>query len=255
MQIYVCVKHVPDSAAHITIVDKNHIDENLTFLLNPYDEHAVTEAVRIKDNLPGSEIIVVCLGKDDAQNTLRSSLAMGADRGILIVSNKRHDCIETARILKAAIEQDGKPGLIFTGRESIDAGGMQTMFRIGALFDFPVATNVVKLDVEAGRAVVDCELAGGAANTCEMSLPCVIGAGRGLNTPRYPTFPDIVKSKKKSVKIIRVSDLNIKPSTAGMSIVELEPLEQTREPKKITGDAGVIAQKIVRILKEEAKVI
>ncbi|MCK5349517.1 MAG: electron transfer flavoprotein subunit beta/FixA family protein, partial [Desulfobacula sp.] len=105
MQLYICVKHVPDSAANISIIDKTHIDENLTFLLNPYDEHAVTEAVRIKDNLPGSEIIAVCLGKDDAQKTLRSALAMGADRGLLIASDKNHDSIETAQALKAAIEQ------------------------------------------------------------------------------------------------------------------------------------------------------
>ncbi|MCK5696112.1 MAG: electron transfer flavoprotein subunit beta/FixA family protein [Desulfobacula sp.] len=255
MQIYVCVKHVPDSVAHITIVDKNHIDENLTFLLNPYDEHAVTEAVRIKDNLPGTEIIAVCLGKDDAEKTLRSALAMGADRAILIVSDGNHDSIETAKALKAGIEQDGKPGLIFTGKESIDAEGMQIMFRIGALWDFPVATNVVKLDIETGRAVVDCELSGGTANIYELSLPCVIGAGRGLNTPRYPTFPDIVKSKKKLVKKIAFIDLNIKISTASMSIVELEPLGQTRKPKEITGDAGEVAKKIVKILKDEAKVI
>ena len=255
VKIYVCVKHVPDSAAHITIVDKNHIAENLSFLLNPYDEHAVTEAVRIKETLPGAEIIAVCLGKDDAEKTLRSALAMGADRGVLIESDGNHDSLETAQALKAAIEQDGKPGLIFTGKESIDAEGMQTMFRIGALLDLPVATNVVKLDIETGRAIVESELSGGTANSYELSLPCVIGAGRGLNTPRYPTFPDIVKSKKKPVRKISFADLNIKVSTAGMSIVELEPLRQTREPKEITGDAGEVAKKIVKILKDEAQVI
>jgi electron transfer flavoprotein beta subunit len=255
MQIYVCVKHVPDSAAHITIVDKNHIAENITFLLNPYDEHAITEAAGVKEKRPGAEIIAICLGKEDAQKTLRSALAMGADRGILIESNRNHDSIETAQALKAAIEQDGKPGLIFTGKESIDAEGMQTMFRIGALLDLPFATNVMKLDIETGRAMVESELSGGTANTYELSLPCVIGVGRGLNTLRYPTFPDIVKSKKKPVKKIIFADLNIKPSTTGMSIVELEPLGQTREPKEITGDAGEVAKKIVKILKEEAKVI
>lgn len=255
MQLYVCVKHVPDSAAHISIVDKTHIDENLTFLLNPYDEHAITEAVRIKENLPGAEIIVVCLGKDNADKTLRSAMAMGADRGILIASDKNHDGIETAQALKAAIEQDGTPGLIFTGKESIDAEGMQTMFRIGALFDFPVATNVVRLDIEADSVVVDSALSGGTINTYKLSLPCVIGAGRGLNTPRYPTFPDVVKSKKKPIKKIAFPDLKIKPSIAGMNIIELEPLLQSREPKEITGDVGKIAETIIRILKDEAKVI
>ncbi|MBT4200613.1 electron transfer flavoprotein subunit beta/FixA family protein, partial [Desulfobacula sp.] len=129
MQIYICVKHVPDSAAHITILDKNRIDENISFLLNPYDEHAVTEAVKIKNNHPGAEVIAVCLGKNDAEKTIRSAMAMGADRGVLITSDKIHDSIVTALALKTGIEQDGTPGLIFTGKESIDAEGMQTLFR------------------------------------------------------------------------------------------------------------------------------
>jgi len=259
MQIYVCVKHVPDSAANIAILGKKSIDESVSFLLNPYDEHAVTEAVRLMDDLPGSEVIAVCLGKEDAEKTLRSALAMGADRGVLIVSNKRHDSIETARALKVAIDQDGIPQLIFTGKESIDAEGMQTMFRMGALFDFPVATNVVRLEIGAEHApdhvIVDSELSGGTVNTYEMSLPCVIGAGRGLNTPRYPTFPDVVKSKKKPIQKIDFTELNIQASGQGMRIVELDPLVQTRQPKEITGNPSEIAQEIIKILKEEAKVI
>jgi electron transfer flavoprotein beta subunit len=255
MQIYVCVKNVPDSAAHITIVDKNEIDENISFLLNPYDEHAVTEAVRIKNNIADSEIIAICLGKEDAQKTLRSALAMGADRGVLIVSDENHDSRVTALALKTAIELDGKPGLIFTGKESIDAEGMQTQFHMGALFDFPVATNVVRLDIETDRAVVESELSGGIANTYEMSMPCVIGAGKGLNMPGYPTFPDVVKSKKKSIKKISFSDLNIDTSLAATRIVEFAPLEQTRIPKQLKGSKGDIAKEILRILREEAKVI
>ena len=255
MQIYICVKHVPDSAAHITILSKNRIDENISFLLNPYDEHAVTEAVKIKNNNPDSEIIAVCLGKNDAEKTIRSAMAMGADRGILIVCDENHDSIITASALKAVIEQDGNPGLIFTGKESIDAEGMQTMFLIGALFDFPVATNVVKLDIDTDKAIVDCELSGGIVDTYEMSLPCILGAGRGLNTPRYPTFPDVVKSKKKPIQKIAFADLNIKDSTSKMSLVELVPLKQNREPKEIKGDANLVATEIVRILKQEAKVI
>jgi electron transfer flavoprotein beta subunit len=259
MQIYVCVKHVPDSAAHIAIVGKDRIDENVSFLLNPYDEHAVTEAVRLVADQPGSEVIAICLGKPDAEKTLRSAMAMGADRGILIVSDQRHDSIETARALKAAIEQDGTPQLIFTGKESIDAGGMQTMFRLGDLFGFPVATNVVRLDIEGDPApdhvIVDCGLSGGISDTYEMSLPCVIGAGRGLNIPIYPTFRNVVKSKKKPIQEIAFVDLNIGVVPGGMDIVELEPLEQTRKPREITGNPDEIAGKIIQILKEEAKVI
>ncbi len=255
MQIYVCVKHVPDSSAVITVLGDNQIDENVIFLLNPYDEHAVTEAVKIKNSLPDSEVIAVCLGKDDAEKTLRSALAMGADRGILVVSDAPHESIEIARVLKTVMAQDGIPGLIITGKESIDAKGMQTMFRIGALFDFPVATNVIRLDIEGDIAIVDSELSGGAVDTYEMSLPCVIGAGRGLNTPKYPTFPDVVKSKKKVVKKIALAELDIGTSKADMWIVGLEPLVLVRKPKEITGDTDEVAREVIRILREEAKVI
>ncbi|MGD8334267.1 MAG: electron transfer flavoprotein subunit beta/FixA family protein, partial [Desulfobacterales bacterium] len=127
MKIYVCVKHVPDSAATITIREKNQIDESVTFLLNPYDEHAVEEAARLRAQMQDSEVVAVTLGKEGALGTLQSALAMGADRGILIKTDDRPDSILTARALKAAIEQDGKPDIIFTGKESIDSEGMQTM--------------------------------------------------------------------------------------------------------------------------------
>jgi electron transfer flavoprotein beta subunit len=255
MQIYVCVKHVPDSAVNIKIVDHHHIDDQITFLINPYDEHAITEAVTVRDAHPGSEVIAVCLGPAAAEKTLRSAMAMGADRGLLIQGTLHHDSIETARALKRAIEQDGVPGIIFSGKEAIDTMGMQTLFRIGALFDFPCATNVVRLEVAGGTATVDTEFSGGAVNTYELSLPCVIGAGRGLNTPKYPTFPDVMKSKKKTIKTILLSDLEIDASSSRVDVVALYPLQTKREPKPLTGTAAQVAQEIVRILKQEAKVI
>jgi electron transfer flavoprotein beta subunit len=255
MQIYVCVKHVPDSAANITIVDNAAIDEQIAFLLNPYDEHAVTEAAVLKKQLAGSEIIVVCLGKKDAQKTIRSAMAMGADRGILIETGEVADSMSTARALRAAIEQDGSPGIILTGKESIDAEGMQTMFRIGALFDFPVVTNAVAVAVEDDRARVTYELAGGCTRTCELAMPCVVAAGRGLNTPAYPTFPDVVKARKKPIRVVALSDLALDTPPGGSRVTALAPLVQTRAPRQIQGTPTEIAARIATILKEEAKVI
>lgn len=277
MQIYVCIKNVPDSAANITIRDNNKngqdncgIDENIAFLLNPFDEHAVTEAAVLKKEYKGSEIIAVCLGKKDAEKTIRSAMAMGADRGILIHTNRIHDSMTTARALKTAIEQDGNPDIIFTGKESIDSEGMQTMFRLGALFDFPVVTNAVAVKAVAdkavvdkavadkagpGRVIVEYDLGGGKIKTCDLGLPCVIAAGRGLNTPAYPTFPDVVKSRKKPVHLIDFKDLNFEQPMGSSSIVGLEPLVQERSPKEIKGSPEEIAAKLVNILKNEAKVI
>ncbi len=200
MRIYVCVKHVPDSAANIHIMDNLKIDESVPFLLNPYDEHAVTEAVALKNRIPNSEITALCLGKKEAENTVRSALAMGADRGLLVKTDTMCDSMTTARALHAAIVRDGGADIIFTGKESIDSEGMQTQFRIGALFGFPVVTNAASLDITDGKATVICELAGGRTRTFELTMPCVIGAGRGLNTPIYPTFPDVMKSRKNRLK-------------------------------------------------------
>jgi len=255
MQIYVCVKHVPDSAANITIVDNTSIDEKIAFLLNPYDEHAVTEAAALKKQFAGAEIIAVCLGKSDAEKTIRSAMAMGADRGLLIETGEVTDSMSTARALKAAIEQDGSPGIILTGKESIDAEGMQTMFRIGALFDFPVVTNAIAVTVEHDRAVVTYELAGGRTRTCELATPCVVAAGRGLNTPAYPTFPDVVKARKKPIQVVALSDLAIDTPPGSAYVVELEPLVQARAPRQISGTPREIAARIATILKEEAKVL
>ncbi len=255
MKIYVCVKHVPDSAATITVVAPNRIEEKITFLINPYDEHAVTEAGRIRAARPDTEVIAVCLAKPSGENTLRSALAMGADRAILIATDRNHDAITTARALKAAMEKDGRPDLILGGKESIDSEGMQTMFRLAHHFDMPAATNVVALDIQADAATVTCEKEAGAREVMRLRMPCLVAAGKGLNTPKYPTFPDIVKSRKKKIDIISLDQLDMPTPTAGVETVELVPAVEKREPKEITGTPEEIARKIVSVLKHEAKVI
>ena len=255
MNIYVCVKHVPDSAATITVEGKTGINEKITFLLNPYDEHAVTEAAKIKASFAGTEVVAVCLGKAAAENTLRSAMAMGADRSILIETDQYHDSIFTARALAAAIRSDGRPWMVFTGKESIDSEGMQTQFRLAQHLGLPVATNVIKIDADSGGVTVECEREAGTIDVFRMSAPCVIGAGKGLNSPNYPTFPDIVKSRKKPVKRINLTELAIDPPAAGMQILELVPAVEQHTPKALTGSAADIAAQIVDILKNEAKVI
>jgi electron transfer flavoprotein beta subunit len=255
MKIYVCIKHVPDSAAAITIEGKNQINEKITFLVNPYDEHAITEAARIKAGMSAAEVIAVCLGKPAAENTLRSVMAMGADRSILIVSDRNHDSVVTAQALAAAIRSDGRPTLILSGKESIDSEGMQTHFRLAQHLGLPVATNVVKVTVEEQTVVVECEREPGTIDVIRMTTPCVLGAGKGLNTPGYPTFPDIVKARKKEIKKIDLAELNIEKPAAAMQIEELAPTVEQRTPRALSGDAAEIAAQIVDILKNEAKVM
>jgi electron transfer flavoprotein beta subunit len=255
MKIYVCVKHVPDTAAKITIVGDNQIDERVTFIINPYDENAVEEAVRLKRQVGDAEIIAVTLGKIDAVNTLRSALAMGADRGILVRTDQRPDSIMTARALKTAIELDGNPDIIFTGKQSIDSEGFQTMFRLAAAFGMPVATNVSSFSLQTERVVVECALEAGAREVIDMPLPCVVGAGKGLNQPSYPTLPAIMKAKKKEVKEIDLHLLPISTPESKAEILDLQPSVEGRSPLELKGDPPVVAREMVRILHEEAKVI
>jgi electron transfer flavoprotein beta subunit len=257
MRIYVCVKHVPDTAAKITILGKNRIDEKITFIMNPYDENAIEEAARLKDqdHLKDAEVIAVTLGKEAAEATLRSALAMGADRGILIKTDEILDSMVTARALKEAIESDGEPDIIFTGKEAIDSEGFQTMYRLAAGFDMPVASNVTAFSIDQGNVVVECEMEAGDKEVLEMPLPCVIGAGKGLNKPSYPTLPAIMKARKKEVKKIDLINLNLETPAGRVDILELTPAAEERHAKELKGSPVEIAEEIYRILREEAKVI
>ncbi len=255
MKLYVCVKHVPDSAATITVTGPDSISEDVTFLMNPYDEHAVTEARRIKADRSDVEIVAVCLAKPSGENTLRSALAMGADRGILIVADRNHDSITTARALQAAIERDGRPDLVLAGKESIDNEGMQTMFRLAHHLEMPAATNVVDIVLKADHIMATCEKEGGAREVMKLRLPCLVAAGKGLNTPLYPTFPDIVKSRKKPIECVRLDQLEIPAPVSGVTMVGLVSAEEKRDPTPIQGTPEEIGRQIVSILKHEAKVI
>lgn len=255
MRIYVCVKQVPDTAASIRVIEGKRIDERMTFIINPYDEHCLTEAAKIRDARPGSEVIAVSLGGPSARDILRSALAMGAERSLHIQSERPHDAMETARILKAAIDLDGKPDLIFTGRESIDSCGMQTMFRLGALLQIPVLSNAVDVDIQEGEAFVSTEAELGSRLQYSLSLPCIIGAGRGLNTPKYPTFPDIMKARKKEIRTLDLQDLRFEPSASSMELLELRTVAEDRTPRPIEGDPDTAVEELIRILEQEARVI
>ena len=255
MKIYVCVKHVPDSAATITVIEGGRIDENITFLLNPYDENAVEEAAVIRERHPGSEVIAVTVGREDAATTLRSALAMGADRAILVLENDCPDSLLTARLLKAAICRDGEPDLVLTGKVSIDSVGYQTMFRLGALLDLPVVNSVTSLDLWGRRVVAECEAAGGGRLVLETTLPCVVGAAKGLNKPRYPTFPDIVKARKKRIDTIAAEELSVDAPDGRVELLGLQAAVQQRRGEVIAGPSEEAVKTLVQRLREIERVI
>ncbi len=255
MKIHVCVKHVPDSAATIRILDKTAIDEQITFLLNPYDENAIAEAVLLKERIPEAEIVAITVGKREAAETLCSVMAMGADRSIHIVCDAPVDAIVTAKALGRAMRQDGVPDIVFAGKESIDSEGMQTMFRLAAELEMPAATGVVHFETKGGAVRVFCELESGAKEELEMELPCVVAAGRGLNRPKYPTLPQIFRSKRKEIKTVELDTLVPERPTSGMEIVELREATVERKGKRLSGTPEEITDSLVDILRREAKVI
>ncbi|MCP4693105.1 MAG: electron transfer flavoprotein subunit beta/FixA family protein, partial [Desulfobacterales bacterium] len=251
MRIYVCVKHVPDTAANIRITGANAFDESVKFVVNPYDEYGIEEAIRIAGET-GGEVIIVTVGKAAAMTSVRSALAMGATRGILVETQDQFmDSAATALALKKAIEDDGQPDLIFCGKQSVDSEGCQTPYRLARVFQMPVVNDVVKLTLNNGRAMVEREIGGGVKEVVDVGAPCVLGATKGLNEPRYPKMPDILKAKRKKIKQIDIAALGVNAPAGKTEILELTPVPERSEAKMLGGGPGEAAGRLVDILKEE----
>ena len=256
MKICVCVKHVPDTAAKITVVGGAGFAETCKFVVNPYDEYGVEEAVQLVKQAGSGEVVIVTVGKESALTTMRAALALGADRGIMVKSETQFlDSAITSLALHKAIEQDGSPDLIFCGKQSIDTEGMQTPFRLAKAFDMPVVTDVVGLSISEGVASVEREIGGGSREVVEMKLPCIIGATRGLNEPHYPKLPDILKAKKKEVKKIDIAEFGLALSSPQTEIVRLEAVPERGQARMMEGSIREMVEDLVRNLKEEDKVL
>jgi len=256
MKICVCLKHVPDTAATIKLSgDAGFEDSEIKFVANPYDEYGVEEAVSLVEK-QGGEVVIVTVGKASAATTIRSAMAMGAHRAILVKTDQQFlDASLTAQALKAAMEKDGLPDLIFTGKGSVDTESFQTQYRLARLLGMPVVNEVTRLALDGGKAIVERETGGGEKQVIQMGLPCVIGATKGLNEPRYPKFPDIMKAKKKPILEMDLADLGVDGS-AGMSIIEkLESVPERSGAKMIEGSVDEQVTELVRILKEDEKVL
>lgn len=256
MKIFVCVKHVPDTAATIKVTGDNaYEDGDIKFVSNPYDEFGIEEAVSIVEK-QGGEVVILTLGKPGAVSTIRSALAMGAQRAILVKTGSQFlDSTLTAKALAAAIEQDGLPDMIFTGKGSVDTESFQTQYRLAKSLSLPVVSEVSSLDLDDNKAIVQKETGGGEKQVIEMNLPCLIGATKGLNEPRYPKFPDIMKAKKKEIKEIELSELGVDASLEKVSIVKLEVIPERSGAKILEGSVDDQTTELIDILKEKEKVI
>ena len=256
MQIYACIKQVPDTASNIRPKVGSFFDEDVKYIANPYDENALELALRTRELNPGSEIVAVTVGRDAAANTLRFALAMGADRGILVRTNRYfNDPLTTSRLIKRAIELDGKPDLILTGKQAVDVEGMQTPYHLAALFDMPVVVNIVAFSMNDGVVTVERELEGDARQIIEMSLPCIVGAAKGLNQPRCPTLPDIMKARRKEIKVLNDSDLVNGVSVPNVELLELQTVPERPSCTLLKGSVNDMVSSLLGFLTDKERVL
>jgi electron transfer flavoprotein beta subunit len=250
MKIAVCIKRVPDSETRVKIAaDGKSLDEaGVKFVMNPYDEFAVEEALRRKEKAGSGEVAVICLGPAAAQETIRTALAMGADRGVLLQADKiPADPFEAARLIAAELKS-GNWDLILFGRMAIDDYNHQVGPLVAELLGMPCVTAVSHLDIEGAAGVAEREIEGG-IEVVEFPLPAVLTADKGLNEPRYPALKGIMAAKKKPLEVKPVQ-----PGTGSLEVVALMPPPE-RKAGKIVGEGAGAVGELVRLLREEAKVL
>jgi len=257
ISIYVCIKHVPETSAQVTIIGPKRIDESVEFITNPYDEYAIEEALTFKEESNASEVVAVTVGNNTAQKSLRHALAMGCDRGILVKTEERFiDAIYVAHALHKAISMDGQPRIIFCGKQSIDQEGMQTPFRLAALFGLPIGSCAIGLKKHDKSVSIERESEEATVETLSIMLPCIITTSKGLNNPRYPKLPDIMKAKRKEIKIHEIANLGIDTDGAIMNLVQLKHSNTKRPVKLLKGmTPAEMADQLVYQLLHEDKIV
>jgi electron transfer flavoprotein beta subunit len=220
---------------------------NVKMSMNPFCEIAVEEAVRLKEKGIATEVVAVSIGPIQAQETIRTALAIGADRGILIQSDTDVEPLEVAKLLKAVVEEE-KPDLVLMGKQAIDGDNNAVGQMLAALLDWPQATFASRIEIDGGKAKVTREVDGG-LQTLELDLPAVVTADLRLNEPRYASLPNIMKAKKKELAVKPAADYGV--DLKG----HLKVLKVTEPPKRVAGVKVESAADLVTKLTTEAGVL
>ena len=249
MKVLVPVKRVIDYNVKVRVKsDGSGVDlANVKMSMNPFDEIAVEEAVRLKEKGMVTEIIAVSCGVAQCQETLRTAMAIGADRGVLIETDAELQPLAVAKLLKAVVDKE-QPGLVILGKQAIDDDCNQTGQMLAALADLPQATFASRVEVANGAVSVTREVDGG-LETLKLSLPAVVTADLRLNEPRYVTLPNIMKAKKKPLEMVKPGDLGVE------ILPHLKTLKVMEPPKRSAGIKVPDVATLVAKLKNEAKVI
>src|SRR3954447_12224295 len=256
MNIYVMMKRTFDTEEKIAIEDGNIKSDGAEFIINPYDEYAIEEGIALKEK-HGGEVTVVTFGEEEAEKELRTALAMGADKAVLIDSEEIEagDQFTTATIL-ATYLKDKSPDIILAGNVAVDGGSGQVGPRVAELLGIPQVTAITSLTIEDGKATLIHDVEGD-EETLEVPLPVLVTTQQGLNDPRYPSLPGIMKAKKKPLEELELDDLDLDEDDVEAKI---ETVEVFLPPKKeagrvLSGDLSDQVKELVDLLRKEAKVI
>ena len=259
MKILVPIKQVPDTATQVKIgADPKRIDTTgITWVVSPYDEYAVEEALRIKEKRGQGEVVAVTLGPERAKEALRSCLAMGADRALHLNDPawENADSLAVARALAAEIKQEA-PQLVLFGRQAIDDDMGAMPAQVADLLGWPCASWIMEETIsDDGKSVRAGRQVEGALEVFTIPLPCVLSAQKGLNEPRYPTLKGIMGAKKKEIKDVKAADLGLAADGGQLLVVTLEALPPRPPGRIIPGEPAQAVKELVRSLREDAKAI
>lgn len=257
MNIYVILKKTFDTEEKIIIENGTIAEAGATFIINPYDEYAIEEAIQLKDQHSG-EVTVVTVGDEESEKELRAALAMGADKAVLI--NTEDDLEEgdeyTTAVILAEFFKKNEFDIILGGNVAIDGGSGQVGPRLAELLDIPYVTTITKLEINGGSAVIEHDVEGD-IETVEVSLPILVTAQQGLNEPRYPSLPGIMKAKKKPLEELELDDLDLEEEDvkAKTKVLDIYLPPKKEAGKVLDGELEDQVKELVNLLQKEAKVI
>jgi len=249
MKLLVPVKRVVDYNVKVRVKSDGSGVETagVKMSMNPFDEIAVEEAVRLKEKGVATEIIAVSMGLPACAETIRTALAMGADRGILVETDVELQPLAVAKLLKVLADKE-KPGLIIMGKQAIDDDMSATGQMLAALLGWPQGTFASRVTIEGDKLVVTREIDGG-LETLELNMPCIVTTDLRLNEPRYASLPNIMKARKKPIETIKPADLGVDPAPRLRLVKVAEP------PRRVAGQKVGSVAELVQKLRNEAKVI
>lgn len=263
MKILVLLKQTPDTETKIRLsADGAKIETgDVKYIINPYDEFAIEEALKIKEKAGAGEVVIASVGTDAAKELIIKALAMGADRGLLVSNEglETADSLAIAKILAAAIKAENAD-LVFTGKQAIDDDNMHVGVMVAELLGWPHVNVVTKLALNGKSAQVEREVEGGQVEVYDVQLPAVFGAHKSLNTPRYASLPGIMKAKKKPFDLKKPGDIGVDAGALKNGIKSVVS-GYMNPPEKPAGkifkgeDVEVMVDKVVKLLREEAKAL